>query len=281
MAASLAAILCAVPPQAGATARADIAALQVALRAHRIYAGPIDGVAGSVTVSAVRKLQRRAALPADGIAGPRTRSALGRHGRPALGRRTISLGDSGWDVAMLQFLLARRGFPSGDFDGGYGPRTAAAVRRFQRSVGLPPVGWVGARTRAALRSRAPHTHTRLARPAGAALSGLFGPRDTRFHAGVDFAEGMGAPVLAAARGRIAYAGWHPGGFGFLVAIAHGDGLRTLYAHLSQVSVSVGQRVRVGTEVGHVGSSGRSSGPHLHFETRLRGGAIDPLPILAG
>jgi murein DD-endopeptidase MepM/ murein hydrolase activator NlpD len=82
-------------------------------------------------------------------------------------------------------------------------------------------------------------------------------------------------VFAARSGRVTWAGWWPGGYGNLVSIAHGYGLRTMYAHLSAFAVRRGQRVATGTLVGRVGSTGLSTGPHLHFEMRLRGAAIDP------
>jgi murein DD-endopeptidase MepM/ murein hydrolase activator NlpD len=78
---------------------------------------------------------------------------------------------------------------------------------------------------------------------------------------------------------VTFAGWSAGGWGYLVAIAHSNGVRTLYAHLSRVSVRVGQRVAAGQRVGRVGASGYATGPHLHFEVRLRGAAVDPLPAL--
>src|SRR6476619_5565300 len=90
------------PPGVGARGSADVAALQVALRAQRLYAGSVDGVDGPGTAAAVRRLQRRSGLDADAIAGPMTRRALGRRGRPALGSRVVGPRDRGWDVAALQ-----------------------------------------------------------------------------------------------------------------------------------------------------------------------------------
>jgi murein DD-endopeptidase MepM/ murein hydrolase activator NlpD len=89
----------------------------------------------------------------------------------------------------------------------------------------------------------------------------------------------GAPVVAAAPGRVVWAGYRAGGWGLLVTIAHRDGVRTMYAHLSRVGVRLGERVGVGTRVGRVGATGDATGPHLHFEVRLRGAAVDPLPAL--
>lgn len=111
-------------PAAGAAGRANVAALQVALRSAGAYAGAVDGIRGPGTVAGVRAVQRRAGLAADGVAGPATRRALGRAGRPSYGSRTMRRGHAGWDVATLQFKLGAHGFPSGPVDGGLGPRRA-------------------------------------------------------------------------------------------------------------------------------------------------------------
>jgi murein DD-endopeptidase MepM/ murein hydrolase activator NlpD len=257
----------------------EVAALQVALRARGVYAGAVDGVAGPATSRAVRAVQRRAGLAVDGIAGPATRAALGRRGRPQLGRRVPAPGDVGWDVAQLQFLLAWRGFPSGTFDGAFGSRTAAALRRFQRSRGLAASGRLHAGTLAALRAPAPRSPIGLAWPLRRPAADGFGPRGARFHAGIDIPAPTGEPVAAAGAGRVAYAGRRAGGWGLLVSVAHGRGIRTLYAHLSRVTVAVGDRVAAGSTVGLVGSTGHASAPHLHFEVRVRGAAVDPLTAL--
>ena len=99
------------------------------------------------------------------------------------------------------------------------------------------------------------------------------------HTGVDFAADHGAPVYAAGSGTVTWAGWREGGWGVLVSIAHGGGVRTLYAHLSSVAVPRGARVPAGRLIGRVGATGISQGPHLHFELRLRGAATDPAPAL--
>ena len=90
----------------------------------------------------------------------------------------------------------------------------------------------------------------------------------------------GTPVTAAAPGVVSYAGYLSGGWGNLVVIDHASGVQTFYAHLSQVGASVGQHVGTGTQIGRVGATGDASGPHLHFEVRVRGAAVDPLPALA-
>lgn len=265
---------------ASAARSATVAALQVGLSVHGTYAGTIDGAQGPATTKAVRAFQRQMGLEVDGVAGPRTRAALGPFGGPALGNRAPAFGDLGWDVAELQFLLAEHGFPSGRFDGVFGPRVDAALRRFQQWAGLAQTGRATAATLAALDSPPPEVPIALRNPTGISPTDLFGPRGDRFHTGIDFPAPFGAPVLAAAAGRVTWAAWLPGGWGYLVALAHGGGLRTFYAHLSRLDVVVGQRLEVGSPLGLVGASGRSSGPHLHFEARIRGAAVDPLPALA-
>ncbi len=122
------------------------AGLQIALYQHGLYRGPIDGVQGPKTRRAIRIFQRRHSLVVDGLAGPRTRAELGSRGSPLFGTRVIRRGRSGYDVGVLQFLLARRGLFPGRLNARFGARTQLAVRRFQRSKGLLPDGVVGRRT---------------------------------------------------------------------------------------------------------------------------------------
>jgi hypothetical protein len=123
---------------------------QVALYRHGFYKGPIDGIAGPMTRRATRRFQRAKGLEPDGIVGRRTRAAFGRLGRPPFGSRPLQRGKAGFDVSVLQFLLARRGFASPSLDGDFGPVTERLVRRFQRSAGLSRDGIVGRQTRASL-----------------------------------------------------------------------------------------------------------------------------------
>jgi murein DD-endopeptidase MepM/ murein hydrolase activator NlpD len=102
-----------------------------------------------------------------------------------------------------------------------------------------------------------------------------GGGDPRRHAGVDLAAPAGSPVMAAQDGRVSVANW-AGGYGLLVVLDHSDGMQTRYAHLSRIAVAKGQVVRRGEIVGLVGSTGRSTGPHLHFELRQDGRPVDPL-----
>jgi murein DD-endopeptidase MepM/ murein hydrolase activator NlpD len=103
----------------------------------------------------------------------------------------------------------------------------------------------------------------------------------RFHAGVDLAATFGSPIAAAADGRVVSAGWH-GGYGRLVAVMHVGGIETLYGHMSRIAAQPGEMVRQGQVIGYVGSSGLSTGPHLHYEVLKNGRPVNPLSVkLAG
>jgi murein DD-endopeptidase MepM/ murein hydrolase activator NlpD len=122
-------------------------------------------------------------------------------------------------------------------------------------------------------------------PAAAAMiSSGFGYRSdpflgtAAFHAGLDFKGPIGAPIFAAARGRVAFVGQR-NGYGNCVEIDHGNGLMTRYAHMSAFRTRVGETVVAGQTIGAVGSTGRSTGPHLHFEVRLNGQPVNPRPFL--
>jgi murein DD-endopeptidase MepM/ murein hydrolase activator NlpD len=253
---------------------ADVAALQVALRADGLYAGPVDGIEGPTTLAAIRALQSRAGISVDGIAGPATRAALGWRGRPPLRTRAVTAGMHGWDVAAVQFLLARAGFPSGLFDGEAGPHFAAALLRFQARAGLAADGVAGPATLASLARPPGAAPMRLRTPIAAAPGDGFGPRAGGFHTGIDFPAPLGTPVSAAGAGCVTFAGVNDG-YGMLVVIAHGAGMESWYAHLSRIDVPRGACLTAGARVGAVGATGHATGPHLHFEVRVRGAAIDP------
>jgi peptidoglycan hydrolase-like protein with peptidoglycan-binding domain len=264
-------------PVAAAAGDPRVAAVQVALHERGLYDGTIDGVDGPTTRRGLVDLQRRAGLIADGIVGPQTIAALG--GTPGSRARPLSLGAKGFDVAALQFALAWHGFPCGWFDGRFGSHTDAALRRFQRWAGIAVDGKAGPATLAALAGPLPVAPVPLAYPVDGTVGDGFGPRGTRFHAGVDLIAPFGTPVTAAAAGRVTWAGFLAGGWGKLVIVAHGHGLKTLYAHLTRIDVRAGEPVAVGSRLGLVGATGDATGPHLHFEVRVRGAAVDPLPAL--
>ena len=116
------------------------------------------------------------------------------------------------------------------------------------------------------------------------LSSGFGVRMDPFvramamHTGLDFRSNTGDPVRATANGTVTSAAWS-GGYGRMVEIDHGNGFASRYGHLSEILVKVGQTIRIGQTVGRVGSTGRSTGPHLHYETRIDGEAVDPQKFL--
>ncbi|WP_336987587.1 M23 family metallopeptidase [Altererythrobacter aquiaggeris] len=98
------------------------------------------------------------------------------------------------------------------------------------------------------------------------------------HNGMDFKGPTGAPIFAAAKGRVSYVGYK-GGYGKVVEVTHGNGLMTRYAHMSRFAASVGQTVEAGAIIGAIGNTGRSTGPHLHFEVRINNRAVNPRPFL--
>ena len=120
--------------------------------------------------------------------------------------------------------------------------------------------------------------------AGQSVSSRFGPRRDPFnkrramHSGIDFRAGYGHPIRATGAGRVVKAGPN-GGYGRFVEIDHGNGVTTRYAHMQRIKVRPGQRVAAGQTIGTVGSTGRSTGPHLHYEIRKRGKAIDPIRFI--
>ena len=122
-------------------------------------------------------------------------------------------------------------------------------------------------------------------PVDGTLEGGFGGRRNpfggpgyEFHTGQDIEAPMGTPVIAGARGQVSFVGWQ-NGYGQLVVIDHGGGLSTRYGHLSHIDVDFGQSVSRGQLIGKVGSTGRSTGPHLHYEVRINDQAVNPLQYL--
>jgi murein DD-endopeptidase MepM/ murein hydrolase activator NlpD len=277
---ALVAIAIAVPPQADASP--NVAALQAALKALHLYGGFVDGVKGPLTRRGVTTFQQRRGLAVDGIAGPQTRRALGWRGRPPLGSRVMRFGNRGWDVAALQFLLQRAGHGPGRADGIFGPLTRGAVLRAQRAARVAVDGLAGRLTINSLRHGAepPDGPVAFLRPVPGPIGDRFGvPRGDHRHQGLDFPVSYGTRVGAAGRGTTIYAAYNYGGYGNLVVIQHRLGFTTWYAHLASITSWVGEKVVGGTRIGYVGSTGASTGPHLHFEVRRYDTPIDPLPLL--
>jgi len=197
----------------------------------------------------------------------------------ALEGRVLERGSTGRIVAQVQRLLGVAD------DGIFGPRTARAVRKFQRAAGLAPTGRVDMRTRAALLRSPPATAPKpAAAPCAATLrapvrgtpGGGFG--DGRGHDGVDIMAPVGTPVRAAACGTLAFAGTESG-YGKMVCVQHSPAFSSCYAHLQRIARGQGSKVAAGQVIGRVGMTGRTSGAHLHFETRVDGQAVDPAPYL--
>jgi len=267
------------PAAASTVGSPRLAAVQVALRARHLYWGTIDGLSGPATTAALVKLQRDAGLPPTGIPGPRTMTLLGPLAVRELGTRPLGPGATGGDVVELQFLLAWHGFPNGTVDGGFGTHVEAALVGFQRWARLPVTGVAGPATVAALHRPVPVCPVPLAWPLQAMVGDRFGPRGTGFHPGIDIPAAPGTPVHAAAVGKVTFAGATAGGYGNLVVVKGASGVATMYAHLSRILAWPGEAVTVGSLLGLVGATGETTGPHLHFEVRVRGAAVDPLPAL--
>lgn len=162
---------------------------------------------------------------------------------------------------------------------GTGVSSEGADRQFQqlfaswdRSAQRLPTTSTGV----AVPSRTPLDSYRMSSDYGTRIHPVLGGR--RGHKGVDMAAPTGTPIYATADGMISKAEWFSS-YGNFISIAHGAELETRFGHLSRMAVSAGQRVRKGDLIGYVGSTGRSTGPHLHYEVRVAGEAVDPTPYM--
>ena len=119
----------------------------------------------------------------------------------------------------------------------------------------------------------------------AAFTSGYGVRNDPFrgghamHAGIDLAGPYGTPIYATADGKVERAGWNSGGYGNLIELDHGRGIETRYGHLSKVLISAGQQVKRGQLIAYMGSTGRSTGSHLHYEVRIDGKPVNPIPFM--
>ena len=182
----------------------------------------------------------------------------------------------------------------------FGLNPDAMVRRGASAMGGPFIPFFGSKKKNELDPRFARLNSALTRmdvlersllaiPSGMPanlnmMSSGFGYRSDPFtrrgamHSGLDFKGPYGQPILAAAKGKISFAGWKSG-YGKAIEITHGNGMLTRYAHLSRIAVKTGQAVDQGKVIGKMGSTGRSTGTHLHFEVRLNNKAINPRPFL--
>lgn len=164
------------------------------------------------------------------------------------------------------------------------PLSAASVP----AVGLEPDRYGGDRQVEAVeslaRSNDPLANKPTIWPTSGAVTSGFGGRNSpggigsEMHPGIDIANNVGTPVVATADGVVARSEWSDG-YGNVVQLDHGEGISTIYGHNSRLVVTVGQRVSKGQIIAYLGSTGRSTGPHVHYEVRVKGTAVDPLRFL--
>ncbi|MDZ4877873.1 MAG: hypothetical protein CLLPBCKN_007308 [Chroococcidiopsis cubana SAG 39.79] len=148
----------------------------------------------------------------------------------------------------------------------------------QISPDLPPLGAVDTYLPKPFETSTPSKY--YAWPAKGSVTSNYGRRWGRMHQGIDIAAAVGMPIFASAPGVVVKAGWNSGGYGNLVEIQHSNGSLTRYAHNQRVLVRVGQQVGQGQQIAQMGSTGRSSGPHSHFELHLLGkGVVNPIAYL--
>jgi murein DD-endopeptidase MepM/ murein hydrolase activator NlpD len=190
---------------------------------------------------------------------------VGRHVRRGVGPLALAL--------LLAAAAAQVGGPLGALGG------AGVASEGARAAHAAMQGLVLARA-AELAGRIEPAGVGFVRPIAGPVSSPYGWRDisvagNRFHGGVDLVADTGTPVVASRGGRVAFAGWS-GAYGYVVFVDHEAGWQSRYAHLSRIEVRVGDLLRQGAVLGAVGSTGASTGPHLHFEIRFDGRALDPL-----
>ncbi|GAB4098090.1 M23 family metallopeptidase [Sinomonas halotolerans] len=163
------------------------------------------------------------------------------------------------------------------------PRTSVATAKKPKAAAVKAQGSVSSKAASAA---APTTPAGLGKPlASLQLASPFGWRanplgtGSDLHTGADFVAACGTPVIASAAGTVVEAGWHAYGGGNRIVVNHGNGLKTTYNHLSTIGVSVGQKVGAAQQIGAAGTTGASTGCHLHFEVVEKGTTVDPMGFL--
>jgi hypothetical protein len=250
----------------------NVAGLQTALAAQRLYRGPVDGILGPQTVAALKALQRRAQLVGRNVLGDRTLSALGKLGRPRYGTRVLQRGLVGLDVAGLQFELRYHGFPTrgtGVFD----VKTRVALIRFQRFAALHADGIAGRTTFDAL-DRPPPATPKLRSPLPVVSHA------TPVGNAVELTCPYATAVAAVLPGTVLFAANRAHGYGYTVITRDARGLEVLYAHLARIDLRKGQRVVPGALVGLAGWTGKKQATtSLRLELRLRGAELSAFDAL--
>jgi len=230
-----------------------------------------DGIFGQVTERAVRDFQARSGLERTGVVDLATWKALF--------RASVSFvrSDSAAAKRIVAHLPQRPHTPKREVStGGRGEPQAAGAASAERSADAPAPAAPAPAAPASPGSGV--CGGKMGSPVRGTVTSRFG--DGRNHEGIDIAAPVGTAVRAAACGTVSLAG-SQSGYGNIICIQHGSSFSTCYAHLSQMSVKQGTYVKVGQVIGRVGMTGRTSGPHLHFETRVSGRAQDPAPYLGG
>src|SRR5215211_2937873 len=253
---------------------------------------PADGIFGVQTDGAVRSYQQASGLQVDGIVGLATWGSLFKS-HTASG---ASIGGSNIPVQARQRVeqtveqvgqqLAAQGRSQGQSQSGSGLSGTGTGNGTSGTVGgTTTTGTTTTGTTTPTSTPAPTgggscSSSTISSPVHGTVTSPFGPRDGRNHDGIDIAAPTGTPVRAAACGTVSLAG-QQSGYGNIVCITHTSQFSTCYAHLSRFAVSSGTRVQQGQVIGYVGCTGRCTGPHLHFETRVGGTARDPSGYLGG
>lgn len=183
----------------------------------------------------------------------------------------VTSGDTLWDISRayqvaLETIL------------GANPGVSAAALQLGKDLIIPGGKTPVARTSTASRGASASSSRFIWPTAGHKINSGFGQRSDGFHAAIDIGVASGTTVKAAAAGTITYAGW-ASGYGYLVKIQHSGGYETRYGHNSRLLVKVGQQVTQGQAIAYSGNTGNSTGPHLHFEIRKNGTALNPLTLL--